>query len=181
MRCFIAIELDNKTRNILTDVQKDLVEQGMKGKLTHGENLHLTLKFLGEIDESIYNEICKVIKKVAIRHQVFVLSLDNIGKFDKGNKKIVWAGLSENKNLLSLFRDIESELEGIMPIKKENYYIPHITLAREATLPHKEKIDTHEKLGHSFDVLGISLMESTRINGKLTYIRRVYEDFAAIL
>lgn len=178
MRCFIAIELDNKTRRILTDVQEELTEQGLNGKFTHIENLHLTLKFLGEINGSVYNNVCKLIKKVAGRHKIFVLVLDRIGKFDKGNKKIVWAGLSENNNLLSLFRDIESELEGIMPINKEKYYMPHITLAREGTFLQKETPDINKRIGHSFEVAGISLMESTRINGRMTYVRRVYESFA---
>lgn len=178
MRCFIAIELDNETRKFLTDVQNHLAEQGLNGKFTHIKNLHLTLKFLGEINEFIYCDICKMLKKVARRHKLFVLELDRIGKFNKGNKNIVWAGFSENKNLLSLFRDLQSELEVIMPIKKESYYKPHITLAREAVLTQREivNMEMDKKLEHSFKVLGISLMESTRVNGRLTYERRSYES-----
>ncbi len=178
MRCFIAIELDEETRNILAKVQEKLKGKDVKGKYTRIDNLHLTLKFLGEIDESAYFAICNLIKKVSVNHKLFVLKLDRLGKFDKGSKKIVWAGLSYNKNLVSLYNDIESGLEKIMTIKKENYYTPHITLIREATLS-SNKIDDeiYDSIRHSFRVNGISLMESTRVEGKLTYVRRAYESF----
>jgi 2'-5' RNA ligase len=180
MRCFIAIEFDDKTRNILAAVQKQLKDQGIKGNYTRIDNLHLTLKFLGEIDMPTYSDICDLIKKVSLNHKKFVLELDRLGKFDKGSKKIVWAGLSDNKNLLRLYKELESEIEGIMPIRKEKYYIPHITLIREANLLSNDvlNIEFPENLGHTFTASGISLMESTRVDGRLTYIRRAFESFA---
>jgi len=179
MRCFIAIEFDENTRNFLSKLQEELKNKGVQGNYTRFENLHLTIKFLGEIDMSVFHDICDLIKKVSLKHRRFVLELDKLGKFDKGNKSIVWAGISENKYLVSLFNDIESGIEAIMPIKKENRYTPHITLVREAVLkPDSIGTDMHDKLGYSFEVPGISLMESTRINGKLTYIRRAFESFA---
>ena len=180
MRCFIAIEFDDKTRNILAAVQKQLKDQGIKGNYTRIDNLHLTLKFLGEIDRSVYLDVCDSIRKVSLRYKKLVLELDRLGKFDKGSKKIVWAGLSDNKNLLRLYKNLESELEGIMPIKKEKYYIPHITLIREAALLSDDilNLECHEKSGYKFIAPGISLMESTRVDGRLTYIRRAFESFA---
>lgn len=179
MRCFIAIEFDENTRNFLAKVQEELKNMGVHGNYTRVENLHLTIKFLGEIDMSVFYDICKLIKIVSSRHKKFVLELDKLGKFDKGNKSIVWAGLSENKYLISLFNDIVSGLETIMTIRKENRYTPHITLVREAVFqPNSSGIETRDKLGYSFEAPGISLMESTRINGKLTYIRRAFESFA---
>ncbi|NLX63892.1 MAG: RNA 2',3'-cyclic phosphodiesterase [Clostridiaceae bacterium] len=179
MRCFIAIEFDKNTRNFLAKIQDELRNTGVRGNYTRVENLHLTIKFLGEIDMSVFNDVCDLIKKVSIRYKKFVLELDKLGKFDKGNKSIVWAGISENKYLINLFNDIESGLENIMPIKKENRYTPHITLVREAILqPDSFGIEMSDKPGYSFEVPGISLMESTRINGRLTYIRRAFESFA---
>lgn len=180
MRCFIAIEFDKKTRNILAKIQEDLKDQGIKGNFTLNENLHLTLKFLGEIDRSIYSDICNLIKKVSAEHKLLVLELGRLGKFDKGRKKIIWAGLLDKKNLISLYKDIESELEGIIPIKKGDYYIPHITLVREATLVSNDilNIEMREKPGYSFIASGISLMESTRIDGKLAYVRRAFGSFS---
>lgn len=178
MRCFIAVELDNETRTILTNVQKNLVNLGVKGNFTRPENLHLTLKFLGEIDQSTYLKVCRLLSKVAQRHQTFVTTFNEVGKFNKRNKKILWAGFSKNKNLIDLYTDIEDELKTIMPIETEKYYTPHITLIREAVLAHKiNNVDISELLKHTFKVSGISLMESTRVDGKLTYVQRAYECF----
>ena len=181
MRCFIAIEFDENTRNTLASIQNELKNQGVQGNYTRIENLHLTLKFLGEIDMPTYFELCNLLKKFSRNHELFVLELGKLGKFDKGNKKIVWTGLLGNKHLMSLFRDIESGLEDIIPIKKESRYIPHITLIREAVLNSNDisGIEKHHKLGYSFKAPGISLMESTRVNGRLTYVRRAYENFIA--
>lgn len=179
MRCFIAIELDGDTRAVLTNIQKRLSDTGVEGNFTRPENLHLTLKFLGEIDSSAFKEVNKIIKNISARYQSFVLTMDKIGKFDKGNRKIIWAGICGSRELEQLFSTIDNEISGILPIEREKRYVPHITLAREATVADDFLANSifNDELMHSFRVSGISLMESTRQDGKLTYIRRAYESF----
>jgi 2'-5' RNA ligase len=176
MRCFIAIELDNETRALLSGLLKKLSDAGIKGNFTRAENLHLTLKFLGEIDSSAFESVKNILKKISSEHKSFVLTLDRIGKFDRGSKKIIWAGLSRSKELEKLFYQVNTEILKILPIEDEKRYTPHITLAREATLPDDTLIN--EELKHSFRVSGISLMESTRRDGKLVYLRKAYESFS---
>ncbi|MGI6621790.1 MAG: RNA 2',3'-cyclic phosphodiesterase [Clostridiaceae bacterium] len=176
MRCFIAIELDSETRTLLTNIQKRLSAAGVKGNFARPENLHLTLKFLGEIDSTVFQKVNTIIKNITTRQQSFVLTVDRIGKFDKGSRKIIWAGLSGSKELEHLFSDINTEVIKILPTEKEKRYTPHITLIREAILP-DNALNSNEELNHSFRVSGISLMESTRRDGKLTYLRRAYESF----
>jgi len=179
MRCFIAIELDDETRSILSGIQKKLIESGVKGNFTRKENLHLTVKFLGEIDIRIFGEMKKIIEKISVCHKSFVLTLDKIGKFDRGNRKIIWAGVSGSRELERLFADVEAEVLKVLPFGKEKRYTPHITLAREAVLPDHIPGDIvpDQKVSHSFRVTGISLMESTRVNGTLTYIRKARAEF----
>ena len=86
MRCFIAIEFDENTRNTLASIQNELKNQGVQGNYTRIENLHLTLKFLGEIDMPTYLDIW-FNEKVSRNHELFVLELGKLGKIDKGNKK----------------------------------------------------------------------------------------------
>lgn len=175
MRCFVAIELDSETRALLANIQRKLSDAGIKGNFTKTENLHLTIKFLGEIDSQIFEAVKKILKNIASEHKSFVLTLDKIGKFDKGNKKIIWAGLSVSRELESLFNAINSEVLKILLIEDGKRFKPHITLAREAILP--GDVLNNEELEHSFRVSGISLMESTRKDGKLVYIRKAYESF----
>lgn len=180
MRGFIAIELDDDTRRLLGNIQEDFRRQGVRGNYSHLDNLHLTVKFLGELDDHLYHGILNLIKKVAPHHKTFVLSVDSIGNFNKGNRSIIWAGLKRNKVLFDVYDEVETILEGIMPGKREKSYSPHITLIRETVVPHAF-IESHNQLvkhGHTFTASGLSLMESTRVNGRLTYIRRAFEPFA---
>ncbi|HHW23315.1 MAG TPA: RNA 2',3'-cyclic phosphodiesterase [Clostridiaceae bacterium] len=176
MRCFIAIELDNETRSLLSEIQKKLADSGIKGNFTRTENLHLTIKFLGEIDSAGFISVKNILKKVSSEQKSFVLTLDKIGKFDRGNKKIIWAGLYRSRELEDLYYAVNAEVMKILPNGDEKRYTPHITLAREATLP----ADTlnYDEIRHSFRVSGISLMESTRQDGKLVYLRKAYESFS---
>lgn len=177
MRSFIAIEFDDETRKFLLNIQDKFRKAGINGNYSRPENLHLTIRFLGEVDDDLLKSIKTAIKNVASRHSVFSLSIDSAGKFDKGSKSIVWAGLTGSRELFDLYSDMDKELRIIMSGLTKEKYSPHITLIREAH-PREDiikAIQDLEKTGHKFTVSGISLMESTRIDGRLTYIRR---DFA---
>lgn len=179
MRGFLAVELDSETRTLLCNIQQQLKNEGIRGNYTLPENFHLTNKFLGEIDEVEFGKIKGLIKNVASRHNPFVLSLNFIGKFEKGNKIIFWAGLRRNESLQNIYRDVELLLEPIQPSHGEKNFSPHITLVREAVSPKvfSEIKTIKEGLEHVFPASGLSLMESTRVEGQLTYIRRAFEPF----
>lgn len=178
MRAFLAIEPDDGTRRFLEEIQRQFKQAGVAGHYSFPENLHLTVRFLGEINDDQFRELEKMIKEVARLNNKFVLNIDTIGKFDKGNKMILWAGISANNSLSKLVDDIEFKLDAMMNLRKENYF-PHITLVREA-VSSTGFSDIHSRvgrLGHNFSASGLSLMESTRVNGRLTYIRRSFEPF----
>lgn len=179
MRGFIAIELDDAVRQVLCDIQNKFRNEGIKGNYSFAENLHLTVKFLGELDEVQYQGICELLKKIASNQKSFVLTLDSIGNFNKENRSIIWAGLKRSEYLLKIYHDVENELERIMPGKREKSYSPHITLVREAALPRGfiDSLGLHGSLMQPLPVSGLSLMESTRVNGRLTYVRRAFEPF----
>lgn len=178
MRSFIAIELDDYTKNLLNGVQLKLKQHGIKGNYSRPENFHLTLKFLGDIDLPVFNEVVHIIKKVAFSNQCFVLKLSGLGIFNRGSKMIIWSGLEKSNRLLKVYSELQTELENLLPNIDKREYMPHITLVREVKYS-GETVDfiSGVALDHQFEVAGISLMESTRINGKLTYIRRAFEPF----
>lgn len=177
MRCFIAIEFDDETKKFLVNIQDKLKSYEITGNYSRPENLHLTIRFLGVVDQYLFKAVKDAMKRVALRHNSFDLNINSIGKFDKGNKSIVWAGLESSPALLKLYNDMDEELRAMMPALNKEKYSPHITLIREAGP--KDKVSSFiSDMGdnnHRFTVSGISLMESTRINGQLTYIRKAYE------
>ncbi len=98
MRVFIAIDIDDKIRKAIADLQKQIaskvdVKQG-DIKWVEPNNIHLTLKFLGEISDEQLAEVNEIAKKVAQAHQKFTLDIESVGSFGGRSAKIVWVGVS---------------------------------------------------------------------------------------
>ena len=173
MRVFIAIEFSKEIKDYMYRVQQDLRASMEKGNFSNVENFHITLRFIGEQSQDKVLSLKQAIKKTAASGVSFKLQTDTIGFFPKGNKKILWMGITSEKALLEkLFLSLEGELEKIGIKKEEKAFSPHITLVRDAIL--KEDfiiLKQNTRLeNREICVENISLMESARINGKLTYI-----------
>jgi 2'-5' RNA ligase len=176
MRVFIAIELEDWLKEYIYEKQKDIKRNSIKGNFSRKENFHLTLRFIGEADEEEIERIKKAIDRTAETSKPFNMQLGKLGYFPRKNKKIVWAGISNGqKKLRNLFDILEINLEKQGFDREERGLKPHITIARQVRL----KIDFDnlaEKINIeslNIPVEKISLMESTRVNGKLTY-RPIY-------
>jgi 2'-5' RNA ligase len=193
MRCFFAVEFDDETKKLLAGIQDVLRQNGISGNYSRSSNFHLTLKFLGEINPVMLSGLERVMKKVASRHKSFVLEFGELGKFSKGRRPVVWCGLKASKPMTEVQEDLVKELAFEFPKFSGNErYVPHITLVREAALETVSSVDAgsgrtvdeenrlDELLNrvripeHRITVKGISLMESTRIDGRLVYVRRLY-------
>ena len=88
-RIFIAIDFPDEVIKEVARVQKILGTRKFIGKMTELENLHLTLKFLGEINNAKLEEIKKKLKD--IKFSEFEARLEDIGTFSRqGNPKIAW-------------------------------------------------------------------------------------------
>lgn len=178
MRLFYAVEFDEKTKDALIAKQSILKSGAVKANFTARENLHLTLRFMGEISGPDFTVLKKVQDLVSKRHDPFELEISEIGTFERGRSSIVWAGIKENNKLLQLQKDLEKEIAANGFIPENRPYKPHITLAREfVTRGDINKIIRDVgALQHKFSVESISLMESTRVNGKLVYLCRYKTD-----
>lgn len=98
------------------------------------EQLHLTLRFIGDVDGSMLRPVQEALAEVTT--EAFSLQLEGIGFFPpRGNPRVVWVGIRKNEELLRLHNRIESVLvrEGLEP--EERKYAPHITLARLKNTP----------------------------------------------
>ena len=92
MRCFIVIDLPNVAIKEIQKIQKKL-EPNFTGRLTPSKNLHLTLKFLGEIEEDTINDVKK--RLLSITHPTFELTVKDIGIFSQKFIKIIWVKVSD--------------------------------------------------------------------------------------
>jgi 2'-5' RNA ligase len=135
MRCFIAIDIDEKIRSALSDLQQQL-QDGVdvkKGDVNwvNPNNIHLTLKFLGEIKDEKVVEVCNIVRAVAARHESFELEIGSVGHFGGKSAKVLWVGTGKGQeNLLELQEDIEKSLALAGWPQETREFAGHLTLCR---------------------------------------------------
>ncbi len=135
MRCFIAIDIDENNRAALGDLQQQMKsEVDIKKsdvKWVKPENIHLTLKFLGEIRDEQVVDVCNIVKDVAGRHDSFELDIESVGHFGGRSARILWVGSGKGReNLLQLQEDLEQQLASAGWPPEKRAFSGHLTLCR---------------------------------------------------
>jgi 2'-5' RNA ligase len=135
MRVFIAIDIDEQIRAGLSRLQQQLQNKANVGKgdvkWVEPENIHLTLKFLGEIKDEQSVDVCNIVKEVAGIHSSFELAVESVGCFGGRITKVVWIGLGEgSNNLLQLQKDLDEQLALADWPPEEREFTGHLTLCR---------------------------------------------------
>ena len=126
IRAFIAIDFPDEVVKEIARVQELLGKKKFTGKLTELENLHLTLKFLGEIEEEKLGEARKMLKEV--KFEEMDLKLGEVGVFGiKGSPRIVWIKI-EGKQIWDLQSKVDDALKDLF--KPEERFMSHLTIAR---------------------------------------------------
>jgi 2'-5' RNA ligase len=173
MRLFIAIELENEIMEYIYKKQQLIQSYSLRGNFTRKENLHLTLRFLGETDPKRVGQIRKALDATAEVLKPFSLQLGNLGYFPRKDRKIIWIGIQKGKEKLeTVFLKLEENLEKQGFSRETRTFRPHITIGREVKLrtSFEEILEQAEMKLKRIEVCRISLMESKRMNGVLKYI-----------
>ncbi|HLN19177.1 MAG TPA: RNA 2',3'-cyclic phosphodiesterase [Patescibacteria group bacterium] len=126
-KIFISINITDSIRKKLINITKKW--QDLPVKWVKESNLHITLLFLGYVDEEIIPEICQKVRNITENVNIFDIEFDKIELFPsaKDPKMIVLTGPASN-NLLELYDSLGKELE-IFSVSKKSFH-PHITLGR---------------------------------------------------
>jgi 2'-5' RNA ligase len=135
MRVFIAIDIDEEIRNALGSLQRKLRDSidVKKGDINwvNSNNIHLTLKFLGEIKDEKVAEVCNIVNDAAGRHNSFELDIESVGHFGGRRPKVLWVGTGKGgENLLELQKDIEESLALDGWPEETREFAGHLTLCR---------------------------------------------------
>jgi len=134
IRSFIAIKIPGL--DPLRRVLKDLSEMGRALKAVDPNNLHVTLKFLGETDVDLVPEILKLVVEEATALAPCELTIAGLGVFPHAQRpSVVWAGLEGAETLSALAADLEAGLELLGFAKESRPFVPHLTLARVKAKP----------------------------------------------
>lgn len=130
VRAFIAVNLDQHIRNEMEQLQDDL-NTGISGfRWVKAELLHITLKFLGEVEPAVISRVTELLEPVGSKHKAFNLSFARLGAFPNLKKpRVIWIGVEQGAaELAGLARDINQALKEIHG--NIEVFRPHLTIGR---------------------------------------------------
>ena len=132
IRTFIALELPPSLISLLAKVQEDLQSMGLRAKWVRPENIHLTLKFLGNINPADIDNIGGAMVDAVGDIETFNLVAGGIGVFPGINRpRVIWVGLKGQIQLLfALQRLLEDNLAALGYKKEKRPFKGHLTLGR---------------------------------------------------
>jgi 2'-5' RNA ligase len=132
IRTFIALELPPSLISLLAKVQEDLQSMGLRAKWVRPENIHLTLKFLGNINSADIDKIGGAMVDAVGKINTFNLVAEGIGVFPGIKRpRVIWVGLKGQVQLLfAMQRLLEDNLAALGYKKEKRPFKGHLTLGR---------------------------------------------------
>lgn len=136
IRCFVAVELDRTIQKQLDRLQerfrRDHKINDSALKWVRSQNIHLTLKFLGEVPDRQIVDICAAVSQAASQSAPFDLEIGNCGCFPpRGSARVLWVGLTTGlEPLKTLQENLELSLLDLGFEPEHRPFSPHLTLAR---------------------------------------------------
>jgi 2'-5' RNA ligase len=123
-RLFVAIRPPEEVRDLLIDAMDDSPALRWAGD----EQLHLTLRFIGEVERPLANDIVSALDR--LRSPPFEIRISGVGKFEKRNGGALWAGIEPKDPVITLAGKVERALQQVGLEPEHRSFSPHVTLAR---------------------------------------------------
>ncbi|HUG45078.1 MAG TPA: RNA 2',3'-cyclic phosphodiesterase [Sphingomicrobium sp.] len=123
-RLFVAIRPPGQIRDLLIDAMDENPALGWVGD----DNLHLTLRFVGNVEQPLANDLAIVLER--IRFPAFDLEIRGTGRFDRRGGGALWAGVEPRKRVIELAAKVERACQSAGLEPERRAFHPHITLAR---------------------------------------------------
>jgi 2'-5' RNA ligase len=131
VRTFIALELSRPLKEGILDLVEALRKDGLKASWPKAGTLHLTLKFLGDVEEEFLYDVTLAVRRAALDIPPFVLAASGLGAFPTARRpRVVWVGIEPVDELWDLAAGVEEELAGIGFPRDRRRFSPHITVGR---------------------------------------------------
>ena len=170
MRAFVAVFPPPEIRSALIDAARRLPVTG-DVRWVRPANVHLTLKFLGEIPEDDLGRVAEALGPVRDRHGPFEVVPSGFGAFPSTRRgRILWAGIGEgSERLRALAGDVEASLELLGFEREPRIYTPHLTLGRARARPVALATTETPPTVPGFSVRHIELVKSVPGEAGTTY------------
>jgi 2'-5' RNA ligase len=133
VRLFVALRIPEDMRKVIAELIRELKPADESWKWTRPENLHITLKFLGETPVDQLNSVEEALRKVH-GDLPMELTFRGLGLFpDERRPRVLWAGIEAPPNLPAMAASVGESLAGIGVPPEQKLFSPHLTLARSKT------------------------------------------------
>jgi 2'-5' RNA ligase len=186
IRSFIAVELPGDLKQALAELQRQFRAAGNSPvKWVEPSNIHLTLKFLGDVDTGIIGKITAAIEEAVRGFPPFSIEASKLGVFPNMNRvQIIWVGLyGELEKLGQLQKRIDASLKDLGFAPENRPFTPHLTLGRVRDFARPEErqklarliTDTSFEGKYKISVNAVNLMQS-----QLTREGPIYTKLAAV-
>lgn len=132
MRAFVALELPTSVRGVLAALQRELAHSCADVKWVEPKQLHVTLKFLGEITDDQRRSIEVLLRDVCACEQPFILGLEKVGAFPTVEApRVIWVGISKGKEVVMRLAEAIEQKDARIPLHREGRaFAAHVTLGR---------------------------------------------------
>ena len=134
-RLFVAVRPPEHIRDLLIDAMDDSPAL----RWVPDDNIHLTLRFIGEVERPLANDIAAALDRV--RSPAFELRISGVGKFEQRNGGALWAAIEPKEPTAALAAKVERAIQQVGLEPERRAFAPHITLARW-NRPNAEAVDT---------------------------------------
>ena len=133
MRLFVALDMDAAVLERLADLQNTLRRQtelsGREVKWVRSDQMHLTLKFLGSVDDGAVPQVCAMVQEIANRFDAFDLRCRGVGVFGRP-ARVVWAGADGGQPLNAMQRELDDRFTQAGWAAENRAFSAHLTLCR---------------------------------------------------
>ena len=187
IRSFIAMELPQDLKVQLAKLQSRLKTDRPRVKWVSPDGIHLTLKFLGDVDAARIAQVTQAMTEAVKGIQSFELTVGQLGVFPNPQKvQVVWVGLEGDLTTLdSLYRQLEDSMAKIGFPPENRGFKPHLTLARvgNEALPDERKrfgdlvTACKADINYSMKASSLSLMKSVLAPSGASYTRLSLIEF----
>jgi 2'-5' RNA ligase len=142
MRTFIALDIEENVRqNISNFMEKVSALQNKGVKFVESNNLHVTIKFIGDIPQENVDSVISTLGEIA--SEPFEVDIKGIGGFPSNDRqpRVLWVGIEKNEALLRLFDAVDRRLFTAGISRDQKPFYPHLTIARAKTEIKQELMD----------------------------------------
>jgi 2'-5' RNA ligase len=170
MRAFIALELPKEIKDALAKLQEQLKASAADVKWVQPQNIHLTLKFLGEREDKKIKKISQILEDVAREKDAYTINISSLGAFPGLNSpRVIWVGVDKGeKETKEIAAALEEKIAEAGLPKEERPFSCHITLGRIRSGLNRERLvdklknlaQVHPEQAMEFQIKKITLFQS---------------------